>query len=139
MYFRTSLLVPLPRGHTDHDGAWKDGYYETYRLMAELPAVRMHSRYVSPGGKWFAVDTYNVSIEGFQESMALIARNRPNRAWTFQRPGVAWYCLLPGTVVNVGVAAEQGYHAGGGLQVEYVSGPWAQLIEQASDPKRIRL
>ena len=39
MFFRTPLLTPLPKGRTHHVDAWKDEYYETYRLTAELPAV----------------------------------------------------------------------------------------------------
>lgn len=139
MFFRSALLTPLPKARTDHASAWKDGYYETYRLTAEVPAVRVHSRFRSPGGRWFAVDTYNVSVAHFQESMALVASGRDGRAWTFKRPGLAWYCLLPSTVVNVGIAAKQGYHEGGGLQFEFVNGPHAQLLDQASGRKQLRL
>ncbi len=139
MFFRGAPFTPLRRERTCQGDAWKDGYYETYRLMAELPAVRVHSRFRPPGGKWFAVDTYKISVADFQELMALIAKGRPDRASTFKRPGIAWYCFQPHTVVNVGIAAEQGYHEGGGLQFEYVSGPWVQLLDQASDRKRVRL
>jgi len=139
MFFRTSLLAPLSTKRTGYVRAWKDGYHETYRLTETLPAVRVHSRFRPPGGKWFAVDTYNISVAHFQDSMALIASGRPGRAWTFERPGLAWYWLLPGTVVNVGIAAEQGYHHGGGLQFEWVDGPHALLMDQASDRKQVRL
>ena len=140
MYFRChELLIPLTNHKTSQKNAWKDGYYETYRLNVELPAVRLHSRWKSSGGKWFAVDTYNLSVPNFQKSMALIASGRPGRAWTFKRPGLAWYCLLKGTVVNVGIAAQQGYHEGGGLQFEFVRGPLAQILDQASDRKQVRL
>ena len=137
MLFRTSLLSLLAKGHTSQPNAWKDGYYDSYRLMFELPAVRVHSRFRSPAGRWFAVDTYDVSLTTFQHSMALVTSN--GQPWFFKRPDLAWYLLLPGTVVNVGLAAEQGFHEGGGLQFEFVSGRHAQLLDQAADRKRVRL
>ena len=139
MFFRTPLLTPLPKGRTHHVDAWKDEYYETYRLTAELPAVRVHGRSRPPGGAWFAVDTYDMSADHFQQSMALIASGRPGRSWTFKHPGLAWYCFAPGTVVNVGVTAKQGAHEGGGLQFEWVSGQHAYLLAQESDRKQVRL
>jgi hypothetical protein len=139
MFFRTALLTSLAQRRTSQPSAWKDGYYETYRLTAELPAVRVHGRSKAPGGRWFAVDTYNVSVAEFQEAMALIASDRPGRAWKFKNPDIAWYCLRPGTVVNVGLVAEQGYHKGGGVQFEFVDGEDAYLLGQASERRQVRL
>lgn len=119
--------------------AWKDGYYETYRLVVELPAVRLHKEGGAPGGGFFAVDTYNMSVKTYQNAMATIAKGRQGHSWQFTRPGLAWFCLLPGTTVNVGIVARQGAHEGGGLQFEHRGGPDAQLLDDSSDRKVVRL
>ena len=37
MFFRSELLTLLKTKQTSHLAAWKDAYYETYRLNIELP------------------------------------------------------------------------------------------------------
>ena len=140
MFFKSPLLTSITKtAHTSHIGAWKDSYYETYRLNFELPAVRLHSHYRGCGGKWFAVDTYNMSLRDFHNSMALLTAHARPQPWFFKRPDLDWYILAPATVLNVGIAAEQGFHDGGGLQFEYVRGHHAQLLEHAKNPKRVTL
>ena len=136
MFFRSSVLTEILKLPTSQSGAWKVGFYETYRLNFELPAVRLHSRFRHCGGRWFAVDLYNFSVTDFHDLMALVtARGNP---WFFKRPDLDWYVLPPGMLVNVGIAKDQGFHEGGGLQFEFVGGPLAQLLQHSHNPKRVR-
>jgi hypothetical protein len=137
MYIQDPNFMPLPRKNTTHRVAWKNGKYETYRLKVEVPAVRIHSRFNASGGRWFAVDTYNVPLADYQDSIAAVRSD--GAAWTFKRPHIDTYLLLPGTIINVGIAEKQGYHAGGGWQVEFVEGPLAMQIDKTVSSKRVKL
>ncbi len=137
MFFISSLMTPIAQGLTKEKDAWEDGYYETSRLNYELPAVRLHGRHRACGGSWYAVDQYDTSVRNFQNLMALVTQK--GRPWVFSHPSLDRYILLPGTAINVGMTKEQGFHDGGGLQFEYVTGPSPQLLDHASSPKRVRL
>ena len=139
MLFHSTLFTPMPQAKSEPKTAWHDGYWETHRLNYDLPAVRIHSRFRDCGGRWFAVDLYNVSAAEYQRLMALVARVRGGacRPVTLRHPHVDYYILPAGTIVNVGVAAKQGYHPGGGLQFQIVTGR-AVFLEEEKDPKRVQ-
>jgi hypothetical protein len=67
--------------------------------------------------------------------MALIGkRHKPIK---YRHPNLDSYILHPGSIVNIGITKEQGFHKGGGWQFELVSG-FAQFYEREKDPKRVR-
>jgi hypothetical protein len=136
MFFNSSLLTPLAKHPTDHLTAWRDEYYETYRLNFEIPAVRLHPRN-RPGGRWFAVDTHDIGVRQYQGLMAIVDKH--GDPTFFRGPVLDWCLLLPRTIVNVGVAAEQGFHEGGGLQFEFRQGEPAQVLDKDLARKRVRM
>jgi hypothetical protein len=136
MFISSPLATPRKQFTTNHLDAWEDGYYESYVLNQDLPAIRLHPRHRS-GGSWFAVDTYDITTRNYQDQLAMLGKRGSPRV--FKRPVVEW-CVLPKeTTVNVGVAAEQGFHKGGGFQFERKDGPEVQVLEKTIGPSRVRL
>ena len=137
MYRGNNLLTSLHSNReTSQPNAWLEGY-RTFRLNFVIPAIRIHSKFRTCGGRWFAVDTYNISLKHFQDEMAMV--NSHGKSWTFKQPEVDWYLLKENSIFNVGLAKNQGSHAGGGLQFEFRSGPWPVFMEKASGREFIRL
>lgn len=138
MFINSSLATHHKnKAKTEHTSAWKNGYYETYRLNETIPAARLHMSSRKCGGAWFALDAYDVSIEAFHSRLALV--DKSGKAATLKNPSLDRYLLAPGTIVNVGLAKSQGQHHGGGWQVEYVSGPAPVLLEHLNNPKHVTM
>lgn len=138
MFINSRLMTPLSQRETKglNPPAWEDNYYETYRLNYELPVVRLQ-RPRQYGGSWFSVDLYDVSIADYYSLMALI--NKKGKPCIIKHPNLDRYILRPHSIVNVGIAKEQGYHKGGGFQFELVSHfPKPYLLEHTKSPKRVR-
>jgi hypothetical protein len=114
-------FMRLPNEKTTQKKAWKDGYFETYRINVALHAVQVHPK--EPNirmGHWFGVDTYNYTVDKYTKSMALI-----NATQTADS-----YVLRPGGVYNVGIAARQGTRPGDGWQFEYIDGSPAPVHDE---------
>jgi hypothetical protein len=109
-------------------------FYQVSKIS--LPAARLHSTSRRCSGSWFAVDLYDVAIADYHNLMALV--NQKGKPWFFKRPDLDRYILLPGSIVNVGIAKQQGFHEGGGLQFEFVSGSAPYLLEHVKSPKQVR-
>ncbi len=101
--------------------AWKDNYYETYRIHVTLHAVRLHPQGQPPyphdkPPKWYAVDRYHDRVATYRKVMALL--NPAEEADS--------YVLQPGGIFNVGIANSQRVSGevlpGGAWQFEYVGG-----------------
>jgi hypothetical protein len=112
-------------GKTSQPDAWRDNYYETYRIHVELPAVRVHPRGAPSFGRWFAVDTYNMPLAAYRKQMALIHPAEVAESFILRRGGV----------FNVGKASAKGKLPGGGLQFEYVEGALPQHNERVPNLK----
>ena len=125
------------KAKTSHFNAWKDDHYETYRINQPIPAARLHLVSGKAMGRWFAVDTYHVSIKSYHDKLALV--DKTGKATTFSSPALDIYLLIPGTIVNVGLARSQGAHAGGGWQFEFVDGPAPLLIEHINKPGLVEM
>jgi hypothetical protein len=124
------------RAKTDQVNAWKNGYYETYRVNETVGAVRLHLSSRKCGGSWFAVAVYDTTVEAYHNKFALV--DKTGKATILKNFALDRYLLAPGTIVNVGLARSQGYHHGGGYQVEFVSGPSPVLMEHVVNPKRVQ-
>jgi hypothetical protein len=138
MIISSSQLAHLSqRAKTSQQTAWKNDYYETYRINLTISAARLHMSSCRCGGNWFAVDTYHVTIEYFHNKLALV--DKDGHAVRIKNPALDRFLLSPGTIVNVGFAKAQGFYAGGGYQFEFVSGPNPILLEHVSNPKKVLL
>ena len=120
MFFKSLLLIPCAKKETAQPTAWRNGYYKTYRLIYALPSVRIHSRFRSPEGNWYVVDTYNIPVRKYLDLSAMITKD--GKAKFFKRPDLEWYMLPPDTIFNIGVSSSQGDFLVGGLQFEYIEG-----------------
>jgi hypothetical protein len=124
------LLTRIQKRGTIYQNAWKNGQYETYRLNFAIPAVRLRGPAPQPL-IWFAVDEYNLSVMNYHHRYSLPKKldDVVQETWL----------LSPGSLVNVGVAADLFSHPGGGLQFELLPGSrQPALIEQKSNPKRVQ-
>ena len=138
MFIQSSVATPRSqKARTGQPTAWKNNYYETYRINFPIPAARLHENAVKGWGHWFAVDTYDLSIAKYHNDLALV--DKKGKATRLKSPVLDLFLLFPGTIVNVGLARSQGYHSGGGWQFEIVDGPSPSLIEQIHKPQRIKL
>ena len=117
--------------------AWKNNKYETYRINFPIPAARLHESGTKNSGHWFAVDSYDVSIESYHDKLALV--DIAGKATKFKNPSLEIYLLSPGTIVNVGLAKSQGFHSGGGWQFEFVEGFPPVHIEHINKPERVQI
>lgn len=118
--------VKLPRKSTRAADAWAAGGYFTVRLVASLPALRVHARAGAAAstrpdrawgggtlGRWFAIGDVILSREEYKSAHALPAGFSNQDEWTFP----------PGTELNVGIAGPLFGHPGGAAQAEWLSGP----------------
>ncbi|HNW75072.1 MAG TPA: hypothetical protein PKN44_15690 [Bacteroidales bacterium] len=138
MYLPSSFATRLsPTAPTRQRNAWKNGYYATCRIHQTIPAARLYGGDTHCRGHWFAVDTYDLSIEDYHRQLALV--DREGRPVKMKSPALAIFLLRAGAVFNVGIAREQGYYGGGAWQFEYVKGDEPVLIERTRDPSKIRL
>jgi hypothetical protein len=138
MFINSALLAHRSqKAKTSQLNAWKNNYYETYRINATIPAARMHEGTNKLHGRWFAVDTYDISIESYHNKLAMV--NKDGKSVILKNPAVDLFLLAPGTIVNIGLAKSQGFHSGGGWQFEFVEGPAPCLMEQNLKPKRVQL
>lgn len=109
---------------TSYAKAWAGPYF-TIRLVAELPAIRVHARggeaaaargaLAGSGtiGRWFAIGDVILTREAYAARHALPGRFTHQNEW-----------ILPtGSVLNVGFAGPLFGHPGGALQAEWLSGP----------------
>jgi hypothetical protein len=136
MFIRSSLLTPRSnKARTSQSTAWNKDYYETYRLNQTIPAARLHPGSNKCGGHWFAVDTYDVSIESYHNKLALV--DKEGYPTKMKKPALDRFLLPPGSIVNVGLAKSQGSYSGGGFQFEFVSGPNPILLEHVTNPTRV--
>jgi hypothetical protein len=136
MLIQSTLLAHrIQKAKTSQSAAWKNNYYETYRINLTIPAARLHQGSGKCWGLWFAVDTYHVSLESYHDKLALV--DNKGKATRMKNPALDRFLLAPGTIVNVGLAKSQGCHSGGGFQFEFVSGPGPVLLEHVSNPKLV--
>jgi hypothetical protein len=115
------VLKKSGNSKTSQRDAWADGFFETYEIGVEIPAVRIHSRAHHCGGRWYSVDSDGMWLSQYQDKFAITRSD--GLPCTLKHPEVDYYVMLPGSKFNVGVAAEKGDHSGGGLQFEHVAGP----------------
>jgi len=142
MFLDSTEFKRLPAYETSQRSAWKDGYYETYQINVELPAVRLHAKGKHwNSGCWFAVDRYghNVigggrkadTVESYTEALAL--KNPAQVADAV--------ILCPGGIFNVGIAAGNFGRPGGAWQFEGVvvqSAGKSQALYELAHIERIR-
>lgn len=116
-------VAPVQTGASN---AWGPLGYTTVRLVAPLPALRVHTRAgvaaaTQPAlaggagtfGRWFAIGDVILTRDQYKAAHALPAGFTHQDDW-----------LLPtGTVLNVGIAGPLFGHRGGALQAERLSGP----------------
>lgn len=116
-------VTPIETGSAN---AWGAHGYQTVRLLADLPALRVHTRSGAAAatrpelaggagtlGRWFAIGDVILTRDDYQAAHALPAGFSHQDDW-----------LLPaGTVLNVGIAGPLFGHPGGALQAERLSGP----------------
>jgi hypothetical protein len=117
--------TPLPQARTSCVDAWLGGRYQTMRLSSNVEAVRVHvgGGGVAPRegtafgagsrGRWFAVGDVILTRTAYTNSRALPSG--------FTK--VDWCVLKAGSIVNAGRCHPLFGHAGGGEQVEFLSGP----------------
>ena len=123
--------TPQAQQPTSAATAWLGGNYRTIRLAADVDAVRVVVRSGASIGRkealttavrvvdrWFAVG--DVILTG-SASTSSSARRSP-----FSQ--VDWCRLKAGSIVNVGRSSPLLGHAGGGEQVEWVSGPGPEQV-----------
>jgi hypothetical protein len=116
--------VVLPLRSTRADNAWL-GERFTVRLVADLPALRVHSRggiaathqeqFSRSGtvGSWFAIGDVILTREEYLAVHALPGNFTHQDEW-----------LLPsGSILNVGICSPLFGHKGGALQAEWLEGP----------------
>lgn len=110
-----AVIIPLRK--TNADNAWQ-GERFTVRLIADLPALRVHAK-VNARGRWFAIGDVILTREEYQSAHALPDHFSHQDEW-----------LLPhGTILNVGVCSPLFNHAGGASQAERLAGPPPQRRE----------
>jgi len=118
--------VPVGRVNSTALNAWGPHGFITVRLVAPLPAVRVHTRagvaasvrtHLSHGssavGRWFAIGDVILTRDQYKAAHALPAGFTHQDDWLFPI----------GTHLNVGVAGPLFGHPGGALQAEWLSGP----------------
>lgn len=118
--------ILIPRQKTNAENAWRAGSFHTIRLVAALPAIRVHARVGSSAakdpqfvfgagtfGRWFAIGDVILTRHEYTDVHAL-----PGRFTTLDE-----YLLPLGTELNVGIAAPLFGYSGGALQAERLSGP----------------
>ena len=121
--------TPQPKQPTSNSAAWLGGNYRTMKLVADVDAVRV-SVGVAVGvhadrggaaldalGRWFAVGDVVLTRSAY---------TTPRQPAGFSR--VDWCVLRAGSIVNVGRCSPMFGHAGGGDQVEWVSGPRPESV-----------
>ncbi len=137
MHLSSALLTPLKKASTSQSTAWKDGIYLTYRLNFAISGVRLHELGRSHFGHWFAVDPNNWTVKTYQDRLALV--NKQCNAIRLKKPELDYFLLYPNSIFNIGIAAKQGFHKGGGWQFEFVTGPKPKVLEVVQRPKLISI
>ena len=131
-FFGKSVDLPAAlgasRAKTRDPGAWLYGQYVTVRLLASIRALRVHTEHREfPGrlasgesGAWILIGDVIQTSSELASSRALPAVD-PTSMVAFTHTSEAH--LLPGTMLNIGLAAQKFGGAGGGFQAEHVFGP----------------
>lgn len=116
--------VEIPLRPTRAENAWRGDRF-TIRLIADLPAIRVHSMggsgashrevFTRSGtlGNWFAIGDVILTREEYMTTHALPGPFTHQDEW-----------LLPqGSILNVGICSPLFGHTGGALQAEWLDGP----------------